>query len=180
MQDLVSGDVSKFLNLSRRPVNLDLLGMIVRPETKMNRPVAGGCISHTGCHVVVLCADELAHDPDPSADSVAALCALQSHIQPMTGMGAPVHPDLGLPANRRHHHVDPSIAVKITECAAAVLSLGRCVKPSFSGQGFPPPAGAKISENRVVGKPHDRKKRRYWSTPGVVLHTTLLSGDKSP
>ncbi len=67
------------------------------------------------------CVPTFRHDFDARANAVAiALGSAQSDIEPVAGLLAAVHPDLGVPADRGHHDVDASIAIQIAEGATAV------------------------------------------------------------
>ena len=105
-------DSAQRLDHTRRPMDLDFFHTTVGSETEMDWTVTGGRITNTGRHVVVLNAT-LGYDFNTSADAVAvALGSMQSDIQPVAGLRAAVHPDLGIPVDRADHDIDPSISIR--------------------------------------------------------------------
>src|ERR1700733_6510286 len=144
------GDITQSLNCSRRPMDFDQVGMAIRAKAEVHRTVTGGGIADTGGHVVVL-GTALGHQLDARADAVAiALGSSQRNVEPVSGLLAAVHPDLGVLAKSRRHHVDAPVAIQIAKGAAAVACSRSGVQSGCFSQRNPLPCTSWIAEYGVV------------------------------
>ena len=90
------------------------------------------------------------HDLDARADAVAiASGSLKSDVEPVTAVGASIHPELGIGVHGRDDNVNADIAIKVAQSSSAVARGGGFHESGLLGQRFPLSACAEIAEYRV-------------------------------
>ncbi len=129
-----AGYVLERLDDSAGPVDLNGVGLCFRAQTEVHRPEARGRVTDAGCLVVVLCAG-IRHNLDPRADAIAIrFDTAQSDVEPVTGIGAAIHPQLRVLIQTGGDDVDAAIPIEVAEGTAAMTRGGGIGEACFRSE----------------------------------------------
>ena len=120
----------------------------------------------------------LSHYLDASANAIAIrFHSVQSNVEPVSEVGAAVHPQLCGLIEAGCNNVDAAITVEVAEGAAAMTCRGGLSESGFSGERLPFSARTEIAEDNVgfselvAGRPDrgDLSARDEEVLPAVVV-----------